>query len=248
MDGVSRIALAAIPSTCTKRNDLSLYERYAQDWWNRSSPFSRTLHAITEFRLEQLCKLIPNFAGKSVIDIGCGGGLMSIPLIEAGAVVTGVDLSEASVGVARERARNRGSFIVADARMTLPIDSGSAEVVLLADVLEHVEDYWRILKEAHRLLRTGGTLYVNTINKTYFSYLGVIVLAETFGYIPKGTHDYRLFIDPEILTQEARSIGFQRRELIGESVRWLATFSTNAIHVKRSTSLRTAYSALFTKV
>jgi 2-polyprenyl-6-hydroxyphenyl methylase/3-demethylubiquinone-9 3-methyltransferase len=225
-------------------NDLTIYEDFAAAWWDPSKPQFRSLNFLTPFRLELITSWIGSPRGKKILDLGCGGGLLSVPLIEQEALVTGVDLSGASIAQAALHAHGRGTFIVGDAR-TVILEPHNFDVVLLADVVDHIPDYQVALAQAYRALKPGGVLFVGTINRTWIANLIAIVFGEGLGYIPKGTHDYQLFIKPEELHAAARSCGFQHVATQGEAPALFATLFRRAIHLKRSPFCHVAYSALY---
>jgi 2-polyprenyl-6-hydroxyphenyl methylase / 3-demethylubiquinone-9 3-methyltransferase len=233
-------------------NDLAIFEEHARDWWNPKSPWFRSLHAMHEHRRE----LIRAWAGErlrgaTVVDLGCGGGLLAEPLARGGARVVGVELGRASVGAAREHARESGSngrllYVRADAQRA-PLANGCADLVLAADLLEHVPSWRSVVAEAARLLRPGGLLFVNTIDRSWRARLLAVFAAEAVGLVPRGTHDFRLFIRPVELAREAGARGLELVHLTGERPRLWRTLRTRALHLAPAASTALSYSALFTK-
>lgn len=227
-------------------NDLSIYENFASEWWNPSLPHFRSLQLLTPFRLELILSWIGPVCGKKILDLGCGGGLLSVPLINAGAEVTGVDLSPASVAVAQKQALGKGSFLVGDAR-EVSVSQNHFDVVLLADVIDHIQDYNRALATAYNALRPGGLLFAGTINRTIMAHFFALILGEGLGFIPKGTHDSRLFVKPLELDCAALKIGFTCLETQGEAPCIGKTIINRAIQLRRSRCLQVAYSKLYQK-
>ena len=226
-------------------NDLELYERHAADWWDPSSPAFRSLHAVNEFRVALLGDWLgTRLAGQVVVDLGCGGGLLSEPLARAGARVVGVDLSRGSLRAASDRVGPR--FVQGDV-LRAPLADATADVVLLADVLEHVHDVPAVLREAARLLKPGGACYVNTINRTRRATWLAVRIAEGVRLVPRGTHDPKLFVPPDELRQQAWRVGLVLDELQGESVSLWRTLRRWAVSLERSADLSVGYSALFRK-
>ena len=232
------------------RNDLDIYERHADEWWQTESKTFRSLHQVNRLRLEVLQRWVPDeIRGRDLVDLGCGGGLLSEPLARMGARVIGIDISGRSLQVAREHAaefRARPRYLCADVRRT-PLASRSYQGVLLADVLEHLNDPRTAIREASRLLQPGGWLYVNTINRTLLARCLVVSCAEGLGLIPRGTHDPRLFIRPAELTAVAAEAGLRRVEFIGEAPCVLGSLIDRAVRLRVSRSTAVAYSMLFRK-
>jgi 2-polyprenyl-6-hydroxyphenyl methylase/3-demethylubiquinone-9 3-methyltransferase len=232
-------------SVRARSNDLGLYERHADDWWNADSAAFRSLHGVNEHRLRVLRGWIGDeLAGRIVVDLGCGGGLLSKPLADAGARVLGCDLSPASLVQAREHVP--GVFVNADA-LRAPLATSCADIVLLADVLEHVENPAAALREAARVLRPGGVAFVNTLNRTHRSRLLAVRVAEGVRLVPRGTHAARLFVRPDELARKAWSVGLILEALQGESLNVLKTLRTWAVSLRPSSDLSVGYSALLRK-
>jgi len=212
-------------------NDLTLYDRHAAQWWDARSPFAASLHALNQARLQEISASIPTRA-RLVVDLGCGGGLIAEPLARAGARVIGVDISHPSL---REAARHgQGvpdlAFLRATA-ITVPLASGCADVVIAADVLEHVQAWPQILSEAARLVKPQGLIYLNTINRTWRARLLAIGLAETLRLIPRGTHDYRMLVRPDEIARSAAAHGLRVEHLSGQGLRLWATLRHWRLHL-----------------
>jgi 2-polyprenyl-6-hydroxyphenyl methylase/3-demethylubiquinone-9 3-methyltransferase len=235
-----------ISSILSGRNDLDIYERHADEWWDPKSPRFKSLQKITKYRFEQICTWFGDLEGACVVDMGCGGGLLSIPLLDAGGRVIALDISPASVRVAQQHADGRGEFLVADVCDTNLAD-GIADFVVIADVLDHIPHYDLALKEAARLLKPGGKLYVNTINRTPASWFLAVFLGELLRLIPPGTHDYRLLIKPAELIAAASVQGLKKVAIQGEAPIIGKTARDWAIHFRDCSSTAVAYSTLFSK-
>lgn len=232
-----------------KRNDLDLYERHADGWWDSDHPAFRSLRKVKDFHLELLDERWSHrMRGASVVDLGCGGGLLSLPLAERGARVVGIDLSRGSLRVATEEAARRGHdarFAQADL-CRVPLTAGCADLVLLSDVLEHVEDPRSAVREAGRLLRAGGTLFVNTFDRRLAARLAAVTLAEGLGLVPRGTHDPRLFVRPSELESMCAEHSLRLDHFVWEAPALIRTAMTWTIHLKRRSS-GFGYSAFFRK-
>ena len=245
LPGEPRLALDPPARHESVRNDPRIYERHAADWWDTRSPVFRSLHEVNRLRLELVrAWLGPRLAGACVVDLGCGGGLLAAPLAELGARVLGVDLSQQSLLAARGSPGAGVKRFVRGDMLRLPLRSGCARIVLLADALEHVEDAARCLREAARILAPGGHLYVNTLNRTWRARLLAVELAERIGMIPRGTHDPRLFVRPDELERMAAAAGLRLLRLQGEAPRLAATLRKRAIVLRPCASLAVGYSAL----
>ena len=226
-----------------RANDLTLFERNASDWWNSRSAAFRSLHSVNRFRVELLRDWLgTDLSGRVVVDLGCGGGLLAEPLVRAGARLIGVDISHGSLLAAREHVG--AGFVRGDA-LRVPILEGTADLVLFADVLEHVSPIGTALDEAARLLRPGGLLYVSTINRTALARWLAIDVAEGLRLVPPGTHDHRLFVPVETLRREASARGLERERLQGESVDVIRTVLRRAVVLRRGDGVSIGYSALF---
>jgi 2-polyprenyl-6-hydroxyphenyl methylase/3-demethylubiquinone-9 3-methyltransferase len=179
-----------------------------------------------------------------VVDLGCGGGLFAAPLAEAGARVVGVDLGHCALRECRAHAGSGLQAVVGDVQ-NAPIADGCADLVLLADVLEHVPSPQAAVASAARLLRPGGALFVNTIARTRRSRWLAIGLAEGLGYVPRGTHRWADFVQPTELDAMASAAGLVREQRVGEQPMLLRTLRTGAIQLRESRSLAVGYAALY---
>jgi 2-polyprenyl-6-hydroxyphenyl methylase / 3-demethylubiquinone-9 3-methyltransferase len=230
-----------------RRNDLDLYERRAGDWWDERSHAFRSLHGINRFRAQLVGEWLgEHLNGARVVDLGCGGGLLAQSLLAGGASVVGIDLSHASVRAAREHLGGNSLFAQGDA-CKAPLSSGCADIVLLADVLEHLPAPDAALHETARLLRPGGMAYVNTINRGWRARLLAVTVAEGLGLVPRGTHDPALFIRPEELERSAERAGMHLVRIQGEAPDLIRTVRRWTIELSKSASQAVTYSALLEK-
>lgn len=242
--------MVATPTPMPRRNDPEPYERHAAEWWDPEARFFRSLRSVKAFHLELLLELCGGeLAGATVVDLGCGGGLLTLPLAERGARVVGVDLSPGSLAAGRDEARRRGArtaFVRGDLLRT-PLAAGRAELALLSDVIEHVSDPGAALREAARLLAPGGALFVNTFDAGFFSALLVVHVAEGLGLVPQGTHDPRLFIAPARLTSLASGAGLRLERFQRETPDLWKSLATRTVHLRRS-ARGFGYAAFFRKL
>lgn len=214
-------------------------------WWDPACRAFRSLRSVSTFRLELLHRWLPgSWRRRLVVDLGCGGGLLGVPLAAAGATVVGVDLARTALQAAAQRAQ-AGFLPVAGDLGATPIADHSADLVLLADVLEHVADPAAVVAGAGRLLRPGGHLFVNTIHRTLQSRLFAITLGEGLGFIPRGTHRWRQFVTPTELDSSAQRAHLRLVRRTGERPLLGATLRQGAVVLRESRSLAVGYAALY---
>jgi ubiquinone biosynthesis O-methyltransferase len=199
------------------RNDLSIYDD-AGDWWEGRTPWLQTLQNLVPARLAFFDPIVGDWHGKDVLDLGCGGGFMAVALAERGARVTGVDPSKRAVASALHAA-NRKCVPLAccvGRGECLPVHDDAFEIVVCVDVLEHVTDIDRVLREVRRVLRPGGLFLFDTINRNPFASFVMVTLAETMlRLLPTGTHDPALFIRPAEMRQKLEAAGFRVGPFVG---------------------------------
>jgi 2-polyprenyl-6-hydroxyphenyl methylase/3-demethylubiquinone-9 3-methyltransferase len=193
---------------------LDWYDTADRLWWDRGGP-AKLLHAMNPTRLGFYLRELGDPVGLRVLDAGCGGGLVAKGLVEAGAVVYGLDLSRPSLEVARRTIQGR-FHPVEGSLERLPLASGSLDAVVAADVLEHVGDLPAVVAELARVLAPGGRLLFDTINRTAWAwFVGIFGSERVVGLVPRGTHDWRLFIRPDELDRLLRSQGLSAVTVTG---------------------------------
>ena len=183
------------------RNDLTIYDEVADQWWSDDIRWVRTLKNLVPGRLSWMDKHI-NWREKQVLDLGCAGGFMAEALADRGAIVTGIDPAEDSIAAARAHAEESGRKIAYDVGVgeALPYDETAFDAVVCVDVLEHVQDLPQVLAEIARVLRPGGLVLFDTINRNPLARLATITVAEdVLGLLPRGSHDPEMFIKPREL-------------------------------------------------
>lgn len=199
--------------------ELQKFSELAHRWWDPNSEF-RPLHEINPLRLDWIHRHA-DLAGKKVLDVGCGGGLLSEAMSERGATVTGIDLSEKALGVARLHLLESGRTV--DYRLSSAEDlareeAGAYDVVTCMEMLEHVPNPASTIASCAALVKPGGHVFFSTINRNLKAYALAVVGAEyVLKLLPKGTHDYAKFIKPSELSRWAKSVGLEVDEVIGMS-------------------------------
>jgi len=197
--------------------ELAKFGELAHRWWDPQGEF-RPLHEINPLRLAWIDGLAP-LAGKQVIDVGCGGGILAEAMARLGARVTGIDLSEKPLKVAQLHRLESGLAI--DYALSSPEDFAARngerfDVVTCMELLEHVPDPARTVAACARLARPGGRVFFSTINRNPKSYLFAVIGAEyLLKLLPRGTHDYARFIKPSELSRWCRDAGLRAVELKG---------------------------------
>jgi 2-polyprenyl-6-hydroxyphenyl methylase/3-demethylubiquinone-9 3-methyltransferase len=197
--------------------ELNKFSRLAHRWWDSQSEF-KPLHEINPLRLAWIDQQA-GLAGKTALDVGCGGGILSESLAQCGASVIGIDLSEQVLGVARLHLLESGKTV--DYRLTSAEElarkmPGAFDVVTCMEMLEHVPAPENTIAACSTLVKPGGHVFFSTLNRNPKSYLLAIVGAEyILGLLPKGTHDYTRFIKPSELSRWAKNAGLEPEELVG---------------------------------
>ena len=197
--------------------ELQKFSDLAHRWWDPTSEF-RPLHEINPLRLEWINALAP-LAGKRVLDVGCGGGILAEAIAKKGANVKGIDLSEKALKVAELHSLEsevQVSYELIAAEALAAREAGQYDVVTCMEMLEHVPDPSAIVQACATLVKPGGRLFFSTLNRNPKSYLFAIIGAEyMLRLLPRGTHDYAKFIKPAELSQFARNANIEVQALKG---------------------------------
>ena len=217
--------------------EIAKFEKMAHEWWEPEGKF-KPLHQINPLRVDYICsKLVRStdsdstrgqaqpdpmegdLTGLKIVDIGCGGGILSEALEQRGASVVGIDRSERIIGAAKAHQQESGSRVdyrVQSAEALATQQPNSFDVVLAMEVLEHVPDVGFFLEACSALLKPEGTFFFATINRTIKAWAMAIVGAEyILRWLPQGTHTYGKFIRPSELDRDLRQVGIQMRDLRG---------------------------------
>jgi len=199
--------------------EIKKFEDLASRWWDKQGEF-KPLHEMNPLRLNFINSGSP-LAGKSVCDIGCGGGILSESMTRCGAITTGIDMGKAPLSVARLHAMESDldiDYQQITAEEMAQQKPASFDVVTCMELLEHVPNPSSIIASCFTLLKPGGSVYFSTINRNPKSYALAIVGAEyIMKMLPRGTHDYAKFIKPSELDQWARTAGLELIDLAGIS-------------------------------
>ncbi|MEM8629725.1 MAG: bifunctional 2-polyprenyl-6-hydroxyphenol methylase/3-demethylubiquinol 3-O-methyltransferase UbiG [Pseudomonadota bacterium] len=207
----------------TTRNDLTIYDSVAANWWSDDIRWVRTLKNMVPGRLAYFDRLT-DWRDKDVLDLGCAGGFMAEALADRGARVTGIDPAEKAIDAARAHATMTERAISYDVGVgeALPYGKDTFDRVVCVDVLEHVSDLDEVCREVARVLRPGGLFLFDTINRNPLSRFAVITIAEdVLGLLPKGTHDPAMFITPGELRVALTQAGFDVHTFTGLGPRGL---------------------------
>lgn len=199
--------------------ELAKFGEKAHDWWNPRGEL-KTLHAVNPLRIDFI-REHARLSGSNVVDVGCGGGILTEGLADAGAHALGIDLSEQVLAAAREHAALRGAMVdyrCISAEALAREQPGRFDIVTCMEMLEHVPDPASIVRSCAQLVRPGGQVFFSTLNKKLKSYLLAIVAAEyLLRMIPRGTHQFETFIRPSELCGFARQAGLELIALRGVS-------------------------------
>ena len=199
--------------------ELEKFSRLAHRWWDPQGEF-RALHDINPLRLEWIDRHAP-LAGKRVLDVGCGGGILTEAMAQRGARVTGIDLGDKALRVAElhlHESRLSVTYEKTSVEDFAARHAGEFDVVTCMELLEHVPEPAAMVAACARLVRAGGQVFFSTINRNPRSYLFAVIGAEyLLRLLPRGTHDYLRFVKPSELARWSRASGLRPDELIGMS-------------------------------
>lgn len=199
--------------------ELQKFSDLAHRWWDPASEF-KPLHEINPLRLDWIDD-IASIAGKKVLDIGCGGGILAESMAARGATVTGIDLSDKALSVARLHLFESGlsvDYQLVSAEAFADVQPGAFDVVTCMEMLEHVPDPASTIKACAHLVKPGGHVFFSTLNRNLKSYLLAVIGAEyVLKLLPKGTHEYAKFIRPSELARYCRDARLDTEQIIGLS-------------------------------
>ena len=199
------------------QHELDKFEKLAERWWDPHSEF-KPLHDINPLRLNYIDRHAA-LHGKRIIDVGCGGGLLTESMAAQGAQATGIDMGKAPLSVARLHQHESGleiDYQQITVEQFSETQAGSFDIVTCMELLEHVPDPASTISACAKLLKDDGSLFLSTINRNPKSYLFAVIGAEyILGLLPKGTHDYSRFIRPSEMESWARENDLQLTDITG---------------------------------
>ena len=197
--------------------EIAKFEALAGRWWDRNGEFG-ALHDINPLRANYIDQRSP-VAGQRLVDVGCGGGILAEAMAQRGATVTGIDMGEAPLSVARLHMRESGvevDYRQATAEQLAADEAGRFDIVCCLEMLEHVPDPASVIKACARLARPGGSLYFSTINRNPKAFLFAVVGAEhILQMLPAGTHEYAKFIKPSEMAAWIRAADLVLDDMTG---------------------------------
>ncbi|MCP4303046.1 MAG: bifunctional 2-polyprenyl-6-hydroxyphenol methylase/3-demethylubiquinol 3-O-methyltransferase UbiG [Gammaproteobacteria bacterium] len=200
--------------------EIDKFQSIASRWWDRESEF-KPLHEINPLRVSYIERQAQGFDAKDVLDVGCGGGILAEAMAQKGARVTGIDMAELSLKIARLHLHESGLEV--DYQHTTVEDFAADnearfDIVTCLELLEHVPDPASVIDAAVRLLKPGGLLFLSTINRNPKAFaLGILGAEYILGLLPRGTHEYRKFIKPSEMAAQLRANGMRVRDISGMS-------------------------------
>lgn len=198
-------------------HEIHKFGAMAERWWDAQGEF-KTLHDINPLRISFIQRYI-SLAGRRIVDVGCGGGILTEGLAKHGADALGIDLSEDLIDVADLHALETGihaHYQKISAETLAEQQPGSFDHVTCMEMLEHVPDPGSIIASCATLVRPGGMVFFSTLNRKPKAYALAIVAAEhILRMLPRGTHDYHKFIKPSELCQSARAVGLELQGMVG---------------------------------
>lgn len=200
--------------TTINEHELAKFAKHANTWWDLEGPL-KTLHDINATRLEFILKETP-LSEKKVLDVGCGGGILTEALAKAGAHVLGIDAEKDAIEIAQNHAKETGLEIQYQCTPVEELKHDTFDVITCMEMLEHVNNPELVIMHCARLLNPGGMLFLSTINRTLVAYAQAIVAAEyILGLLPRQTHDFDKFITPSELAAMLRKVDLEVVELVG---------------------------------
>ena len=202
------------------KDEIEKFSKLAEEWWNINGKF-KPLHMFNPIRIEYILEIVSNYfrinrnnksplKNLKILDIGCGGGLISEPMKRLGADVTGIDASQKNINIAKAHAKKNNLNISYSNNVPENLNTKNKfDIILNLEVVEHVENLDLYLESCYKLLKPKGIMFTATLNRTLTSYIKAIVGAEyVLRWLPIGTHDWNKFIKPEELEKKITDLNF----------------------------------------
>ncbi len=197
--------------------EIAKFEAAASRWWDRTGEF-KALHDINDLRIDYI-RSRTELSGRVVLDVGCGGGIVSEALTVSGATVTGIDMGDAPLTAARYHMQESGltiNYRQTTAERLAEAQSDAFDIVVCFELLEHVPEPQSVVVACGRLVKPGGHLFFATLNRTIQSFVFAIIGAEyLLGLVPKGTHSFKRFIKPSEMTAWGDKFGLRLKDMTG---------------------------------
>ena len=197
--------------------EIENFDKYAYEWWNKRGPY-KLLHNLTPIRLKYIQDQI-DVTNKKILDIGCGGGLLSEALHDAGAVVYGIDASKKTIEIAKNHADERGlciTYIDKSFSDFIKSNNQKFDYIVCFEMIEHVDDQRQLIRDIASLLNNKSRVFFSTINRNLTSFIFAKVLAEyVFNMVPKNTHTYDKFVKPSELNRMLEKSGLKIEDITG---------------------------------
>ena len=196
-------------------NQESHFDEFAYDWWNKSGHY-KLLHRLNPIRLQYILSKC-NLNKKKVLDIGCGGGILSEELCKQGAEVTGIDSSSKSISIAKQHAEQNNYDIKYINKSIFEItDLGIYDFIICFEMIEHINEPNNLIKKIKKHSSKSSGLFLSTINRNLKSFMLAKIMAEyVLNYVPKGTHQYAKFITPYELTKMLENNNYKLNDISG---------------------------------
>jgi len=214
-------------STTINKEEIQKFSRLADEWWDVNGKF-KPLHMFNPIRIEYITENIKNhfkikkdqtdyLKGLNILDIGCGGGLISEPMARLGAKVTGIDASEKNINIAKLHSKKSGLQINYINTSPENLDNNEKfDIILNLEIVEHVENVNLYIRSCNSLLKKNGLMFTATLNRSFVSYIKAIIGAEyILRWLPVGTHDWNKFIKPEELENFLTEQNFSTLDIKG---------------------------------
>ncbi len=206
----------------------SIFDKISSEWWDKEGPM-KMLHSMNETRMLFIKERIINkyqkegnfkevLEKKTILDLGCGGGILSETLAEEGANILAIDQSKRLINYAKKRARSRKLKIDYQCKSIKSLRNKNAkfDIILCMEVIEHVKDYRSFIKLAFKCLKSDGIIIFSTINKSFLSYITTIFLAENIlKIVPPKTHDWNMYVEPEEILKVANTFKLKLDKIKG---------------------------------